>query len=636
MKKLIYLVLIVGSLIVHQAVAQKMSKASKSLIKQKFLKTATPERIRKLVDQGANVNDMNKRGKTVLMFVIQRSGKTEIISTLIELGADVKAKNKSGKTALMFAAAENVNFEAISILLKAGAEIVDKDNSDITVLMYAARGSQDPKVLSTFLEAGAKIKAKDISQRTVLMLAAERNPNVEIINALIKAGADVNARDSQHQTPLWHAAVNNPNVDITHALIKAGADVKVGNFPASKKPNSSTDSTATQKKKGFAKLMAEATTSDRSGGRTILMQAAIENENPEVITALIKAGADPNYRNNNMTILMAVAEKGEYPQNVAALLRGGAMAYVDKDGKKLHVPHVQVLDWYGRSAGPMIYAQKRIDLAGERGDDVAEEMIEILENARKIDFAVSGKNQGTPAKVRQIIEKGANVNEMGVDDRTPLMRAVLPEVFSILIEMGADVNKKEPKASKTPLIFAVQKNKGPEVVSILLKAGADVNAKTERPDIVEFASQETQDNRGIGAGIGMLQNEGKTVLMFAVDKKNPDPKVITLLLEAGADVNAKDKRQRTALMEAAKENATPEIITMLLKAGADIHHKDKRGRNILIISVRKNKSPQVISTLLEAGADPKHKDQDGKSALDWAKEKAEEDIVRMLEEKTKK
>ena len=55
------------------------------------------------------------------------------------------------------------------------------------------------------------------------------------------------------------------------------------------------------------------------------------------------------------------------------------------------------------------------------------------------------------------------------------------------------------------------------------------------------------------------------------------PEVVTLLIKAGADVNAKDKYGVTPLHRAAAYNENPEVITILIKAGADVNAKDSDG-----------------------------------------------------------
>jgi len=80
-----------------------------------------------------------------------------------------------------------------------------------------------------------------------------------------------------------------------------------------------------------------------------------------------------------------------------------------------------------------------------------------------------------------------------------------------------------------------------------------------------------------------------------------------LLLEAGADVNAKDKHGHTALMYA----ETAEQTKLLIEAGADVHAKDSDGRTALMWA----KTAEQTKLLIEAGADVNAKDKHERTAL---------------------
>ncbi|MEJ1963492.1 MAG: ankyrin repeat domain-containing protein [Gammaproteobacteria bacterium] len=84
-----------------------------------------------------------------------------------------------------------------------------------------------------------------------------------------------------------------------------------------------------------------------------------------------------------------------------------------------------------------------------------------------------------------------------------------------------------------------------DVLSALLKSGADANAPAAK-----------------GAS-----EEAKTVLMQAVYSDYAPPARVRLLIDFGADVNARSANGNTALLEARKKGST-EIVAMLIAAGA--------------------------------------------------------------------
>ncbi len=108
---------------------------------------------------------------------------------------------------------------------------------------------------------------------------------------------------------------------------------------------------------------------------------------------------------------------------------------------------------------------------------------------------------------------------------------------------------------------------------------------------------------------------GRTPLHYAA-KYSRTPAVVTALLKAGADPNARGKRfgfGGTPLHYAAWYNKTPAIVTALLKAGAEVNTRDKFGWTHLHTAAVFSKTPAVVSTLLDTGADPAVKDKKGKT-----------------------
>ena len=109
---------------------------------------------------------------------------------------------------------------------------------------------------------------------------------------------------------------------------------------------------------------------------------------------------------------------------------------------------------------------------------------------------------------------------------------------------------------------------------------------------------------GSGCGPSELERfETTEKLLSAWDKDIQGPKAdyIRILIQAGADVTAKDNDGRTPLLHAARwsdETTPPEIVTLLIQAGADVNAKDNDDRTPLSLAT----NPEIIKILKDAGA----------------------------------
>ncbi|NIO49585.1 MAG: serine hydrolase [Candidatus Aminicenantes bacterium] len=88
-------------------------------------------------------------------------------------------------------------------------------------------------------------------------------------------------------------------------------------------------------------------------------------------------------------------------------------------------------------------------------------------------------------------------------------------------------------------------------------------------------------------------------LIEAADKG--DSEAVEALLDSGADINARDEQNQTALHLAAGRGHTP-VVKLLLERGADVNAKNLLGRTPLLVPVYRG-SLDIVRALLNAGAD---------------------------------
>ena len=153
-----------------------------------------------------------------------------------------------------------------------------------------------------------------------------------------------------------------------------------------------------------------------------------------------------------------------------------------------------------------------------------------IENEKGKDYLDAAINNNNPDLVLFIIENSeVDVNRIK-EGYTPLQHAVFRaeqndySVIEILLEKGADVNKKANDLSMSPLYISIS-NRDTELVKYLIDKGADVNE--------------------------VINSKGDTILHQAV-RSFDDVSVIEKIIDAGADINKKNIFENTPIDIASK------------------------------------------------------------------------------------
>jgi ankyrin repeat protein len=151
-----------------------------------------------------------------------------------------------------------------------------------------------------------------------------------------------------------------------------------------------------------------------------------------------------------------------------------------------------------------------------------------------------------------------------------------------------------------------------EIVGALVDAGADVNAR---------------------------DNEGNTPLHFSVKRINRETfpardyeGIVRLLLEKKADVHIVNMAGASPLHTASAFRADPSAVEMLIQAGADVNLKalESAGGWTPLHGAAARNSGGIIAVLLKHGADPTAKDARGLTALQVAEQGGFADAAKVL------
>jgi len=391
---------------------------------------------------------------------------------------------------------------AVKALLASGAAVNAKDEYGGTPLHWAAV-RESVEVVRLLAAAGADVNARDADGWTPLRRAAEAfDPHVEVVEELLAAGADVNARDANGWTPLF-GAVRSERADMVKALAGARADLSAKGDPGPTQPH--------------------------LRGRSLL-HYAVSEACPEVVEALIAAGADVNARTDGglrplflaiesalSNTFPAARSRARMTQCAALLLLGGATDLAEQEGTVVRDRDDPArLSWLCDAPSLLFVAAENgpvtlVRLLLERGVDVNQkhpgETAYTFRGDHLGDTPLHWAVRSGPEEATQmLLAHGADVDAVNQEGETPLRAALAEkrldvaealyahgadtsrpslldkavdareiEVVDWLLAHGASVNGREGESSRTPLHTAAS-NLQVEMVELLLTKGADVNA----------------------------------------------------------------------------------------------------------------------------------------------------------------
>ena len=257
-------------------------------------------------------------------------------------------------------------------------------------------------------------------------------------------------------------------------------------------------------------------------------------------------------------------------------------------------------------------------------------------------------SRGETATVRELLDAGVPLEpkpapkpeepDMGVPfERAGWLNAASrhPETLQVLMDALAS---KEDQNDKDLALAGAARSGSLQAVRALIRYGANANADLSKLTVIENAGGMTLGAPGAGSvliyaaesgnpemvreilsyhpKLDQRDREGKTAVFAAGEyryevEESKRAECVRLLVEAGADVNARDNQGNTPL----HKTFLAEVEKELLKLGADVNARNNHGETPIFTTV----DNKAIPLFIEHGADLTIRNNKGETVMEAAK-----------------
>lgn len=589
-------------------------------------------------------------------------GFIDLVKALLEagLGPNPPTSKSSEHTFLQVAVASR-NAEIARVLLSFGAEVNHLCSQQRTILELAV-GTGDPELVRVLLEAGALVNGPQNRDRCrTALLEALIDGHVEIAIDLVEHGANVDAVDQDISSASYGwscltAAVFTRSVAVAQLILTNGAAVNyqhVRQWRGIEVRGITALHAAC--KVGCSKMVSLLLNSGADPhllaadlGTPIRVAAFAPGDRSEIIQTLCNASTVFQFINGSARLSRGSSQDTRSPnfhRLVISTLTDCDLALRDAAIRGNIKSFRLLLNSGANSAAldiPRVEGSVLVSMAIDvNGYAVAGKCDIDRTPAIALQAAVLANNE---TMTRALLDAGADINVRDINGQTALHAAVSMQnhrLVRLLLDEGTDVDHKD---LQSPLAVAALRG---DIISVrmLLERGSSVSLPVDKIPVMAAAS--SGGNLEVvrlllenGAPIDTPGNRRRTALEVAVNKGNFE--LVRLLLAAGAYVDVPWPREDPSSSERPSPPSTAlqkaivlgdmRIVQILLEYKADVNAvTGPRRASVLQIAVLRN-DLQIFSALLHAGAriNSSPEQNCGQTALQLAAQVNNAEIVKEL------
>jgi ankyrin repeat protein len=318
---------------------------------------------------------------------------------------------------------------------------------------------------------------------------------------------------------------------------------------------------------------------------------AVEFGSPEIVKALIAAGADVNVKDFDGDPLLCDVRNDDV---ALALINAGANVN-SKDRFDEDPPFMRIAQYCSdKSIKAMIahgadpnmkdrYQETPLKFAAFSGKSGNVKALldagakpDVYDERGETPLICASSKSNNEKSIQLLVDAGANINEFDYDGLCPLSHAG---------ENGAIGNMKQLLA-----LGGNPNNLDRNKISVLMHVADETGAQNELADAIK---RREKDHEGFSSYDDSMVRMYQHIL-------NMHPAALKLLLSAGATMNAKDRWGKTVL-NYAEQSHDKKLVDLLISAGVDVNTRDLLGKTALDYAEQSN-DKKLIDVLKAAGA----------------------------------